>query len=124
MSTETTNSVIERYEREGVVCPSNFRVKLFTTAIVDNTDHNPSSSTSQSSFHGTAVSLVHPSNGELGSSRDMDGFYPNTPSITNLICRQVAAKLHGCLRWTILTMPGGYRDVCVLPSTHPSSTNI
>ena len=67
MSTEITNSVIERYAREGVVSPSKLRETLFNAATVDNIDHNPSSTTSQGSFHGTAVSLVqYPSNGELG----------------------------------------------------------
>lgn len=34
---------------------------VFTTAAVDNIDHNPSSTTSKQSFHGTAISLVqHP----------------------------------------------------------------
>ena len=54
VSTEITNSVIERYEREGVLCPSKLRGELFTTAAFDNIDHNPSSTSSQSSFHGTA----------------------------------------------------------------------
>ena len=61
VSTETTNSVLERYEREGVVCPSKVRVELFTTSAVDNIDHNTSSTSAQGSFHGTAISLVqHP----------------------------------------------------------------
>lgn len=34
---------------------------VFTTAAVDNIDHNPSSSTAKGSFHGTAISLFqHP----------------------------------------------------------------
>lgn len=61
ISTEITNSVIGRYESEGVVCPSKLRQGLFTTAAVDNIDHNPSSTSSHDSFHGTAISLVqHP----------------------------------------------------------------
>ena len=43
MSTEITNRVIERYEREGVVCTSKLRGELLTTAAADNIDHNPSS---------------------------------------------------------------------------------
>ena len=35
---------------------------LFTTAAVDNIDHNPTSRTAQDSFHGTGISLFqHPS---------------------------------------------------------------
>ena len=86
VSTEITTSVIERYEREGVVCPSKLRGELFTTAAVDNIDHNPSSTSSQSSFHGTAISLVqHPCNSELGTPRDTDVFDPSKPSTSKTV---------------------------------------
>ena len=52
ISTEITNSVIGRHEREGVVRPSKLREGLFTTAAVDNIDHNPSSISAHDSFHG------------------------------------------------------------------------
>ena len=96
MSTEITNSVIQRYEREGVVCPSKLRGELFTTAAVDNIDHNPSSTSSQSSFHGTAISLVqHPCNGELGTPRDTDVFDPSKPSTSKTISHLPSSyKLH------------------------------
>ena len=85
VSIEITNSVIERYERE-VVCPSKLRGELFTTAAVDNIDHNPSSTSFQSSFHGTAISLVqHPCNGQLGTPRDADVFDPSKPSTSKTI---------------------------------------
>ena len=43
---------------------------VFTTAAVDNTDHNPSSTTSQGSFHGTAISLLqHPTQQFPGTPR-------------------------------------------------------
>ena len=32
--------------------------RLFTVAAVDNLDHNPSSTTSKDSFHGTSISLM------------------------------------------------------------------
>ena len=36
--------------------------KVFTTAAIDNIDHNPSSTTAKESFYGTGVSLFqHPS---------------------------------------------------------------
>ena len=68
------------------MCPSKLRGELFTTAAVDNIDHNPSSTSSQSSFHGTAISLVqHPCNGELGTPRDTDVFDPSKPSTSKTI---------------------------------------
>lgn len=48
------------YDR--VLSISTDRRGLFTTAAVDNIDHNPSSTTSKDSFHGTGISLFqHPS---------------------------------------------------------------
>lgn len=37
--------------------PSSRRKGLFTSSVVDNIDHNPSSTTAYDSFHGTEVSL-------------------------------------------------------------------
>ena len=88
VSTETTNSVLDRYEREGVVCPSKLRGGLFTTSAADNIDHNPSSTSSHGSFHGTAISLVqHPSNEQLGTARDPDTFDATKPTVTKKIAQ-------------------------------------
>ena len=44
---------------------------LFTTAAVDNVDHNPSSTSAQDPFHGTGISLFqHPSSDVQGVQRD------------------------------------------------------
>ena len=76
ISTDIANSVIARYEREAVVCPSKLHKGLFTTAAVDNIDHNPSSTIYQDSFHGTAISLVqHPTSEVKGDERNIDTFY-------------------------------------------------
>lgn len=40
-----------------IVCPSNLRHKIFTVAALDNIDHNPTSRTATSSFHGTGISM-------------------------------------------------------------------
>ena len=53
ISTDLGNAVCRRYQKENVVCPCNLRLNLFTTAAVDDNDHNPSSTTAQDSFHGT-----------------------------------------------------------------------
>ena len=50
-------AVSERFDGDGVVCPAHLRRELFTTGALDNLDHNPSSNTSQTSFHGTSISL-------------------------------------------------------------------
>ena len=43
LSTDIANSVCTQFENDGVVCPPKLRGGLFTTAAVDNIDHNPSS---------------------------------------------------------------------------------
>lgn len=69
-----------------MVCPSKLRKGLFTTAAVDNIDHNPSSTSAQDSFHGTAISLVqHPTTQESGESRGVDSFDPNISSSKKIV---------------------------------------
>jgi len=50
-------SLCDQYEQDGVVLPACFNKELFTISAIDNLDYNPSSTTSQSSFHGTGISL-------------------------------------------------------------------
>ena len=91
ISTDITNTVLERYEREQVVCPSKLRKGPFTTAAVDNIDHNPSSTTCKDSFHGTAISLVqHPTTVSPGNDRAVDTFDPTVKS-------SASKKLHNYL---------------------------
>ena len=71
ISTDLGNSVCQRYEREQLVCPIALRKGLFTTAAVNNIDHNPSATTSKDSFHGTGISLFqHPSARLPGEERE------------------------------------------------------
>ena len=61
ISTDLANSVTAQFEKESVVCPSQLRKDVSTTAAIGNIDHNPSSTTASYSFHGTTISLVqHP----------------------------------------------------------------
>ena len=50
-------AVCARFDEDDVVSPSNLRKNIFTIGALDNLDHNPSSTTSHSSFHGTAISI-------------------------------------------------------------------
>ena len=52
-----TTSVCERFEGDGVVSPACLRKGLLTDGALDNLDHNPSSTTAVTSFHGTGISL-------------------------------------------------------------------
>lgn len=66
------NKDCARYESEGVVCPPKLNKKVFTTATVDNIDHNPNSTTAQRAFHGTGISLFQdPSENITGEERDV-----------------------------------------------------
>ena len=72
ISTELGNNICRFYESEKAVCPPNLRGKLFTTAAVDNIDHNPSSTTAHDSFHGTGISLFqHAADNFSGILRDV-----------------------------------------------------
>ncbi len=61
LSAQLGETVIQQYHKERVVCLPSMRGGVFTTAAVDNIDHNPSSTTSKQSFYGTGISLFqHP----------------------------------------------------------------
>lgn len=61
LSTALGNSICESFNTENVVCPAKLRNGIFTSAAIDNIDHNPSSTTAQGSLHGTAISIFqHP----------------------------------------------------------------
>ena len=56
---KVANSVCEQYRLDDLVCPPVLQEGLFTVAAADNSiGHNLSSSIVQSSFHGTAISLM------------------------------------------------------------------
>ena len=70
ISTDMGNKICQYYEREQAVCPPELKGILFTTAAVDNIDHNPSATTAHGSFHGTGISLFqHPSSESDGVHR-------------------------------------------------------
>ena len=70
ISTQLAQRVCRQFEHDQTVCPINLRHGLFTTSAVDNIDHNPSATTSKSSFHGTGISIFqHPSATNAGTVR-------------------------------------------------------
>ena len=52
-----TKQLCKTYNEENIVCPPMLKSDIFTTAAIDNIDHNPSSTTAKTSFHGTSISL-------------------------------------------------------------------
>ena len=68
LSTYEAHRTIEMHENEDCVCQSTLRDNLFTTRNLDN--HNPSSTSSRDSFHGTAISITqHTTNENAGVVR-------------------------------------------------------
>ena len=57
ISMDMAIAAVQQYESDEVVCLLILRKNLFTTAAVDNLDHNPSSATAHDAFHGTGISL-------------------------------------------------------------------
>ena len=51
-------TMCKQFESDGIVCPSILRKGLVTIGAIDNIDHNPSSATAHSSFHGTGISIT------------------------------------------------------------------
>ena len=61
LPSDLANAVCEHFKETDTVCPPNLKANVFTTAVVDNINHNTSSTTATSSFHGTSISLIqHP----------------------------------------------------------------
>ena len=64
LSSDMANAVCEHFKETDTVCPPNLKVNVFTTAAVDNIEHNTSSTTATSSFHDTNISLIQHPNAE------------------------------------------------------------
>ena len=63
-------SISERFEMDGCVVPACLRKGIFTIGALDNIDHNPSSTTAASSFHGTGISVFQlPTTNNPGEER-------------------------------------------------------
>lgn len=58
ISASMANGVHDCFDVNLGICPPPLRTQLFTTAAADNIDHDPGSTTSFDSFHGTGISLV------------------------------------------------------------------
>ena len=64
-------AVCKQFGDEVVVCPAKFRKGLFVVRALDNLAYNPSCTTTQDSFHGTAISVFQfPTINNRGTCRD------------------------------------------------------
>ena len=61
IKTMVTGALCERYKENDLVCPPCLQDGFFTTAAIDNIDHNATSTSAQQHFHDTGISLFqHP----------------------------------------------------------------
>ena len=75
ISAQPGEAAVSRYVEDGVVCPSVLRSGLFTTAAMDNIDHNPTATTATTSLHGTSISVFqHPTSDDQGEKREQLSF--------------------------------------------------
>lgn len=70
-----TKKLCQNFKDENLVCPPRLKHGLFTTAAIDNLDHNLSSTTAQTSFHGTGISIFQHADSEIS---------PNTANFSDL----------------------------------------
>ena len=52
-----TKSLCKKYNDEEVVCPPDLEPDTFISGAIDNLDHNPTSATSNTAYHGTSISI-------------------------------------------------------------------
>ena len=57
VSAQLGDAAVSKYKAEGIVCPNILRKYLFTTAAMDNIDHNPTATTATTFFHRTSISI-------------------------------------------------------------------
>ena len=65
---------------DNIVCPSHLCKDIFVSGALDNIDHNPSSSTAQSSFHGISI-VQFPKENKVGNFRDVLPFQTNLTAL-------------------------------------------
>ena len=70
ISAQLGEATLSKDVKDGVVCPPILRRGLFTTAAMDNIDHNPTATTATTSFHGSSISVFqHPTKDYKGEER-------------------------------------------------------
>ncbi|XP_065670919.1 uncharacterized protein LOC136089121 [Hydra vulgaris] len=103
-----TNEKCKFYEQIGHVIPSCLSEGVFTTAAIDNIDHNPSSTTSNDSFHGSSVTIIqHPDTPHSNSKSTSDGLlwsrkinsklpdtYTTLPATNNVVSEPLMTTLN------------------------------
>ena len=106
ISANLGNNVCRQYMRAKAVCPPKLKCGLFTTAAVDNIDHNPSSISAHDSFHGTGISLFQ------HTSEDLYGF-AQVFTTNNTVSSEIKAHLPEA--YTNITPITGFKHDLFVP---------
>jgi len=62
--------VLQQFEKDGIVAPTDLWKGLLTVCAQDNIDHNPSSMTAVNAFHGSGITVFQfPTKANPGESR-------------------------------------------------------
>ena len=95
-------------DHDKIVCPPILKAGAFTTAVINDIDHYPSSNTATSSFDGTAISLSqHPSLGK-GRERKVPDFQIKEKEIEKFV---TLLHIHKVGELEITTQkPNGLKD--------------
>ena len=85
---DITKQLCFHYNSQGVVCSPTLKHGLFTVAAIANIDHDPSSSTSQTSFHGTSISIFqYPEENEIMPKFEVDTTFSTHENHTPGFCQ-------------------------------------
>ena len=77
-----SSCVCDYFNSLGVVCPQDIQPGLFTTAAIDNIDHNSSTnSLISASFHGTGISLFQHHDETSTELPSMPAWFPEAVSV-------------------------------------------
>lgn len=87
ISTEAGTSICRRYEQLDAVCPPQLKKHVFTTAAVDNINHQTSSTTAKNSFNGTGISIFQHcenlSNNTVSERIEVENTLDNEAAVNN-----------------------------------------
>lgn len=108
-------AVSERFEKDDCVAPASLKKGLFCVGALDNLDHNPSSTTASSSFHGTGISIFQlPTENNPGQSRPPITV-PQNGTSTHSLPASYAVVPPTELKTTATIVPA--RNLCELSNT-------
>ena len=86
LSTDMANGIIDQFGAESIVCPIVLRERVFTTGNLDNLDHDPTSTSALTTFHGTALSMTqHITDETSDTQHHLDRASPNEKSKSKLV---------------------------------------